>query len=63
MARLRVVIYVYKNLGYAACDKQESRFTYEAGALESEEIKARVVDILEGTEPAFKNRQLKYRLA
>ncbi len=47
---------------YASCDKVASRFEYEAGAIEREEIKKRVVQILEGTEPAFKNRQLKYRL-
>jgi hypothetical protein len=47
---------------YAACDKAASRFDYEAGAIEHPDIKARVVEILEGTEPAFKNRQGKYRL-
>ena len=47
---------------YASCDKAASRFEYEAGAIERPEIKDRVVQILEGTEPAFKNRQSKYRL-
>ncbi|MDR8364106.1 TrlF family AAA-like ATPase [Pseudomonas sp. JL3] len=47
---------------HAACDKAASRFDYEAGAIEHPLIKARVVEILEGTEPAFKNRQGKYRL-
>ncbi|MEB0222908.1 TrlF family AAA-like ATPase [Pseudomonas sp. 10S4] len=47
---------------HAACDKAASRFDYEAGAIEHPDIKARVVEILEGTEPAFKNRQGKYRL-
>jgi DNA repair exonuclease SbcCD ATPase subunit len=47
---------------YASCDKTASRFDYEAGAIERPEIKDRVVQILEGTEPAFKNRQSKYRL-
>ena len=47
---------------YASCDKAGSRFDYEAGAIESPTIKNRVVQILEGTEPAFKNRQSKYRL-
>jgi len=47
---------------YASCDKAASRFEYEAGAIGRDEIKSRVVQILEGTEPAFKNRQLKYRL-
>lgn len=47
---------------YASCDKASSKFEYEAGAIESLGIKDRVVQILEGTEPAFKNRQSKYRL-
>ncbi len=47
---------------FASCDKQESRFDYESGAIEEPSIKGRVVQILEGTEPAFKNRQSKYRL-
>jgi ABC-type lipoprotein export system ATPase subunit len=47
---------------YAQCDKEESRFTYESGGIEHPEIRSKVVHILEGTEPAFKNRQAKYRL-
>lgn len=47
---------------YASCDKVSCKFEYEAGAIERPEIKDRVVQILEGTEPAFKNRQSKYRL-
>jgi hypothetical protein len=47
---------------YASCDKSASGFRYEFGAIESPAIKARVVEILEGTEPAFRNRQSKYRL-
>lgn len=47
---------------HASCDKATSRFTYESGAIENPEIRARVVEILEGTEPAFRNRQFKYRL-
>jgi len=47
---------------HASCDKPASRFHYEAGAIENPSIRARVVEILEGTEPAFKNRQGKYRL-
>jgi ABC-type lipoprotein export system ATPase subunit len=48
---------------YASCDKVANRFDYEAGAIENPKIKARVIEILEGTEPAFKNRQSKYRLS
>lgn len=47
---------------YASCDKAASKFEYEAGAIELPELRSRVVQILEGTEPAFKNRQSKYRL-
>jgi len=47
---------------YASCDKAASRFEYQAGAIEHPEIRAKVVEILEGTEPAFRNRQFKYRL-
>jgi ABC-type lipoprotein export system ATPase subunit len=44
----------------AACDKVNKRFSYVSGAIESPDIKARVIEILEGTEPAFVNRQKKY---
>lgn len=47
---------------YAQCDKVECRFNYESGGIENPEIRAKVVHILEGTEPAFKNRQTKYGL-
>lgn len=47
---------------YAACDKAASTFSYISGAIESPVINAKVVEILEGTEPAFKNRKLKYGL-
>lgn len=47
---------------YASCDKIANRFEYESGAIEQPHIKDRVVQILEGTEPAFRNRQSKYRL-
>ena len=44
------------------CDKATNTFSYISGGIESLEIKARVVQILEGTEPAFKNRKRKYGL-
>ncbi|MDR6674734.1 TrlF family AAA-like ATPase [Xanthomonas sp. 1678] len=47
---------------YASCDKTASKFDYEAGAIEQPDINDRVVQILEGTKPAFKNRQAKYRM-
>lgn len=46
----------------ASCDKANNLFGYISGAIESSEIKARVVEILEGTEPAFVNRKRKYGL-
>lgn len=47
---------------HANCDKSSSNFLYEAGAIEHPTIMARVVQVLEGTKPAFKNRQSKYKL-
>lgn len=46
----------------ATCDKATSTFNYVSGGIESPAIKAKVVEILEGTEPAFKNRKQKYGL-
>lgn len=51
-----------EQLIYASCDKTEKRFNYESGAMENPKIKSRVVEVLEGTAPAFKNRQAKYKL-
>lgn len=45
---------------YAKCDKADSSFEYESGAIESPQMRARVLEILEGTQPAFDNRKLKY---
>jgi hypothetical protein len=41
----------------ATCDKKTNSFGYTSGGIESPQIKAKVVEILEGTKPAFKNRQ------
>ena len=46
----------------ATCDKATSSFNYISGGIESPVIKARVIEILEGTEPAFRNRKEKYGL-
>ncbi|WP_326838399.1 AAA family ATPase [Herminiimonas contaminans] len=46
----------------ATCDKGANLFNYVSGGIESPAIKARVVEILEGTEPAFTNRKRKYGL-
>lgn len=44
----------------ATCDKAGKKFNYISGAVESPQIKKRVIEILEGTEPAFVNRKRKY---
>ena len=46
----------------ASHDKMTNNFSYISGGIESPAIKACVVAILEGTEPAFKNRKRKYGL-
>jgi ABC-type lipoprotein export system ATPase subunit len=46
----------------ATCDKVGKQFSYISGAIESPIIKERVIEILEGTQPAFVNRRDKYGL-
>jgi DNA repair exonuclease SbcCD ATPase subunit len=48
---------------HVSIDKKNSRndFSFKSGAIENPEINKAVVDILEGTLPAFDNRRLKYR--
>ena len=41
--------------------KNQNDFSFAAGAIEDQNINTMVVDILEGTYPAFDNRRLKYR--
>lgn len=42
-------------------DKENgNKFTYISGAIENDEINKEIVNILEGTRPAFTNRRLKY---
>lgn len=43
-------------------DKEEERFFYSSGSIENPKIISKVIDILEGTEPAFNLRKLKYNL-
>lgn len=40
--------------------KGGSKITYAAGAIENSEINPHVVNVLEGTKPAFDNRRMKY---
>jgi len=68
----RQVIMVTHNANLAVtCDAEQiihakfdrtdlNRMTYESGAIENPEINSIVLDILEGTEPAFINRRDKY---
>ena len=47
---------------WATLDKSHDyRLNYECGALENPVINKKVVDILEGTQPAFDNRDSKYQ--
>ncbi len=46
---------------YANIDKQDgNRIDYESGAIENPAINKHIVDVLEGTKPAFRNRDDKY---
>ncbi|WFU01955.1 hypothetical protein QA648_17925 [Rhizobium sp. CB3171] len=49
---------------YVKLDKADSyRFSYESGAIENPRINQRIIDILEGSQPAFVKRRLKYHIA
>ncbi len=46
---------------YMTIDKQNlNKVSFEAGAIEEVMIAEKVINILEGTKPAFDNRRLKY---
>ena len=46
---------------YVTLEKSDNyRFTYETGAIENPALNRRIVDVLEGTHPAFIKRRLKY---
>src|SRR5690606_11207380 len=38
------------------------RFSYETGAIENPKINQKIIDVLEGTQPAFVKRRLKYQI-
>ncbi|NJL56104.1 AAA family ATPase [bacterium] len=47
---------------YSRVDKENGNLvTYTSGAIENPCIKAKVIDVLEGTFPAFENREAKYQ--
>ena len=46
---------------YSSFDRKKStEITYESGSIENPDTKSHVVDVLEGTMPAFNNRRIKY---
>jgi len=48
---------------YCSLDKKDKyKVSYEMGSIENNQIKQRIINILEGTKPAFINRQDKYEL-
>ncbi len=48
---------------YVQLEKSENyKFTYETGAIENPRINKKIVDVLEGTQPAFVKRRLKYKI-
>lgn len=48
---------------YASFDRHNhNQISYELGSIESEPMKKHIVNVLEGTQPAFLNRQRKYGL-
>lgn len=47
---------------YANIDKKNgNELTYECGAIENPKMKEHILDVLEGTEPAFKKREERYQ--
>lgn len=47
---------------YAQLDKAAgNKVTYESGSIENPRINRRIIDVLEGTRPAFENRDAKYQ--
>jgi ABC-type lipoprotein export system ATPase subunit len=48
---------------HCSIDKENANLVrYPTGSIEYSEIRGKVIDVLEGTEPAFKNRQDKYEI-
>lgn len=46
---------------YVKLDKADSyKFSYESGSIENPKLNCRIVDVLEGSQPAFVKRRLKY---
>ena len=48
---------------YVNLDKPNNyKFSYETGSIENSDINQRIVDVLEGSQPAFIKRRLKYQI-
>ena len=48
---------------YVKLEKSNNyRFTYESGSIENPRISKRILEVLEGTQPAFVKRRLKYQI-
>ncbi|MDR2191258.1 MAG: hypothetical protein LBO62_00045, partial [Endomicrobium sp.] len=47
---------------YSQMNKNTNKITYEAGSIENSSIRTHIIDVLEGTMPAFDLRTLKYSL-
>jgi DNA repair exonuclease SbcCD ATPase subunit len=47
---------------YAQMDKMKNKIVYESGSIENPKMREHVIDVLEGTVPAFDLRTLKYSL-
>lgn len=45
---------------FASHSHEEKKIEYKCGSIENPEINVRIMDVLEGTEPAFDNRRAKY---
>lgn len=45
---------------YCSIDKSNNKISYISGSIEDKEIRDKVIDVLEGTMPAFDLRRLKY---
>lgn len=49
---------------YAKIDKtNKNAVSYKSGSIENPEINKKIVDVLEGTMPAFSNREAKYAIS
>ena len=64
---LRLMRFVYEEIAdaeqiiYVEINKKKgNKFNFESGAIEEPSINKRIVEILEGTMPAFNKRRLKY---